>query len=223
MRFPAILLVPPLLAACAQAQRPVTPPAAPPPAARQARAPERPLETDEYSLYELLDPESASFHILYEVTAIDPGATVFFNPIRKGSVASGESIRDRATSQALRFEQVSGEEARWSGLPEADLGTDYIRIHLPHPVPPDGGIRLLIEKTYKDSKSYLREGTDRIVFTRTLGIRRNAIVLPAGYEVTGCNVPAQILTQPDGRLRVSLMHTGPEALPVTIKARRLAK
>lgn len=221
MRYPALLLLI-LLAACASAPRPSAPPPRPA-AARQPRAPERPLETDEYSLYELLAPDSASFHILYEVTAIDPGATVFFNPIRKGSVASGESIRDRATSQALRFEQVTGEEARRSGLPEADLSMDYIRIHLPHPVPPDGGVRLLIEKTYKDPKSYLREGTDRIVFTRTLGIRRNAIVLPAGYEVIGCNVPAQILTQKDGRLRVSLMHTGPEALPVTIKARRLAR
>ena len=220
VRLPAILLLFVPLTACAQAPRP----AAPPPAATsQARAPERPLETDEYTLYELLDPESASFHILYEVTAIDPGATAFFNPIRKGSVASGESIRDRATSKPLKFEQVSGEEARRSGLPEADLGMDYIRIHLPRPVPTEGGVRLLIEKTYKDLKSYLREGTDRIVFTRTLGIRRNAIVLPAGYEVTGCNVPAQILTQKDGRLRVSLMHTGPEALPVTIQARRLKK
>ena len=186
------------------------------------RAPERPTETDEYSLYELLTPESASFHILYEVTAIDPGATVFFNPIRKGSAASGESIRDRATSKPLRFEQVSGAEARRSGFPEAELDTDYIRIHLPRPVPKDGGVRLLIEKTYKDPKSYLRKGTDRIVFTRTLGIRRNAIVMPAGYEVLACNVPAQILIQPDGRSRVSLMHTGPEALPVTIEARKVA-
>jgi hypothetical protein len=185
-------------------------------------APERPTETDEYSLYELLAPESASFHILYEVTAIDPGATVFFNPIRKGSAASGESIRDRATSKPLRFEQVSGAEARRSGYPEAELDTDYIRIHLPRPVPKDGGVRLLIEKTYKDPKSYLRKGADRIVFTRTLGIRRNAIVMPAGYEVLACNVPAQILIQPDGRSRVSLMHTGPEALPVTIEARKLA-
>jgi hypothetical protein len=211
----------PLLAACAPPPRVVAPPPARP--APQARAEERPLETDELSLYELLDPESASFHILYEVTAIDPGATVFFNPIRKGSEASGESVRDRATSQPLQFEAVSGEEARRSGLPDADLGMGYIRIHLPRPVPPDGGgIRLLIEKTYKDPKSYLRKGADRIVFTRTLGIRRNAIVMPAGYEVLACNVPAQILTQPDGRSRVSLMHTGPEALPVTIEARKLA-
>jgi len=198
------------------------PRAATAPAAHAQRAPERPTETDEYSLYELLAPESASFHILYEVTAIDPGATVFFNPIRKGSAASGESIRDRATSKPLRFEQVSGAEARRSGYPEAELDTDYIRIHLPRPVPKDGGVRLLIEKTYKDPKSYLRKGADRVVFTRTLGIRRNAIVMPAGYEVLACNVPAQILTQPDGRSRVSLMHTGPEALPVTIEARKVA-
>ena len=205
-----------LLAACARPPRPVVAGQSPP------AAEERPLETDEYSLYELLDPESASFHILYEVTAIDPGATVFFNPIRKGSAASGESVRDRATSRPLQFEEVTGAEARGSGLPGADLDTHYIRIHLPRPVPQDGGIRLLIEKTYKDPKSYLRKGADRIVFTRTLGIRRNAIVMPAGYEVIACNVPAQILTQPDGRLRVSLMHTGPEALPVTIEARRSA-
>ena len=54
-------------------------------------------------------------------------------------------------------------------------------------------------------------------------ILKLVIVLPASYEVIGCNVPAQILTQSDGRLRVSLMHTDPEALPVTITARRLAK
>jgi hypothetical protein len=211
-----------LLAGCAaggrppKASAPVPPPSVP-------RAAERPLEADEYSLYELLDPDSAQFHILYEVTAIDPGATVFFNPIRKGSEASGESVRDRATSQPLRFEAVSGEEARRSGLPDADLGTSYIRIHLPRPVPVDGGVRLLIEKTYKDPKSYRREGADRLVFFRTLGIRRNAIVLPQGYEVISCNVPAQILSGRDGRIKVSLMHTGPEALPVEIKARRLAK
>ncbi len=220
-RLTFLLPILPLLAACAQAPRVVAAPAPRP--APQARAEERPLETDEYSLYELLDPESASFHILYEVTAIDPGATVFFNPIRKGSKASGESVRDRATSRPLQFEAVSGEEARRSGLPGADPGMGYIRIHLPRPVPADGGgIRLLIEKTYKDPKSYLRKGADRIVFTRTLGIRRNAIVMPAGYEVVACNVPAQVLAQPDGRSRVSLMHTGPEALPVMIEARKLA-
>ena len=236
-----LLLALPLLATCAPRPQPVTaaeaaaaaPPAvqpadpAPAPAAAPAppreRAPEVRREEDEYTLYELLDPDSAQFHILFEVTAVTPGATTYFNPIRKGSVASGESVRDLATAQPLVFEVVSGEEARKSGLPEADLATDYIRVHLPRPVPPEGGVRLLIEKTYKDPESYKREGTDRIVFARTLGIRRNSIVLPAGYELIGCNYPAQVLPGPDGRIKVSFMHPGPEAVPLVLTGRRLSR
>jgi hypothetical protein len=180
-----------------------------------------PREADEYTRYELLDPGSARFHILFEVTAITPGATVYFNPIRKGSAATGEAVFDRATSRPLPFEVVSGEEARAGGLPEADPDTHYIRIHLPRPVPAEGGVRLLIEKTYEDAKSYFREGADRIVFKRPLGIRRNAVVLPAGYELIACNVPAQVLTEPDGRLEVSFMHTGPDPAPLVLKARRI--
>jgi len=196
------------------------PPAGSPPAVSSA-GPAR--EADEYTRYELLDPGSAKFHILFEVTAVTPGATAYFNPIRKGSVASGESVRDRATGRPLPFEVVSGAEARASGLPEADLATRYIRIHLAHPVPAEGGVRLLIEKTYQDAKSYFRKGADRIVFSRPLGIRRNAIVLPAGYEVTSCNVPSQVLSEPDGRLAVSFMHPGPDPAPLVLEARRTAR
>jgi hypothetical protein len=215
-----LLVCLPFLAACASAPRPATVSSSAKivPAASRAEGPSR--ETDEYSRYELLAPESAQFHILFEVTAITPGATVYFNPIRKGSVASGEVIRDRVTSRPLPFEVVSGTEARASGLPEADPATDYIRVHLPRPVPAEGGVRLLIEKTYKDPQSYLRKGADRIVFQRTLGIRRNAIVLPLGYEPVACNAPAQMLTEPDGRVTVSFMHPGPEAYPLVIEARK---
>jgi hypothetical protein len=217
MRLPLLCLALPLFVAC-YTQPPRVMPA--PTAQAQPEAPVR--EADEYTRYELLEPESAQFHILFEVTAIEPGATVYFNPIRKGSTASGESVRDRATSQPLPFEVVSGAEARTSGLPDADLTMSYIRIHLPRPVPKDGGVRLLIEKTYKDAQSYQRKGSDRIVFSRPLGIRRNAIVLPAGYELTACNAPAQVLTEPDGRFSVSFVHPGPEAFPLTIEARRTA-
>ena len=51
-------------------------------------------DTDEYTRYELLAPESASFKIYYEVTATTAGAKFFYNPIRKGSVASDESVFD---------------------------------------------------------------------------------------------------------------------------------
>src|SRR5947209_4550369 len=99
-------------------------------AAPVAAQPPRQAEQDEYSRYELLAPETASFAILYEVTATTPGATMFFNPIRKGSVASNEAVFDMMTGAPLKFEQVDGAEAKRSGLGEADQGTDYIRIHL---------------------------------------------------------------------------------------------
>lgn len=216
--FPVLGL--PLLAACAGTPGGVQAPAAGAPLERRDPAPR---EEDEYTLYELLEPGSARFRILFEVTAIEPGAAVYFNPIRKGSRASDESVRDLATSRPLPFEVVSGEEARASGLPDADPGTSYIRVHLSRPVPAEGGARLLIEKTYQDEKSYFQEGPDRIVFSRPLGIRRNAIVLPPGYELIGCNVPAQVLTGPDGRLKVSFMHTGPEAIPLVLTARKLSR
>jgi hypothetical protein len=201
---------------CAQAPPPVPVPAA---AARE----EVPREEDEYTRYELLDPDAHRFHILFEVTAITPGATAYFNPIRKGSTASGEAVTDRANSQPLTFTVVSGEEARAGGLPEADLDTSYIRVRLPRPVPAGGGVRLLIEKTYEAAKSYFRKGPDRIVFARPLGIRRNAVVLPAGYELVACNVPVQVLTEPDGRLAVSFMHTGPDPAPLVLEARRIGR
>lgn len=220
MRLPLSLLAL-LLAACAQPRQALKAPVIPSPHPifqAEAAIPER--EADEYTRYELLDPGSARFRILFEVTAIEAGATAYFNPIRPGSEASDESVIDLATSKPLPFEVVSGEEARASGLPDANLPMDYIRIRLPRPVPQDGGIRLLIDKTYKDPESYLRKGADRIVFSRTLGIRRNSIVLPAGYELTSCNAPAQVLTEPDGRFSISFMHPGPEAFPLVIEARR---
>jgi hypothetical protein len=191
-------------------------------ASAQHPAPKSPVhqtETDEYTRYELLAPESASFRISYEVTATATGATSFYNPIRKGSFASDESVFDRMTGKPLQFVVVSGEEARKDPLmPDADAATNYIKVILPRPVPPDGQGRLLILKTYKDSKSYYREG-DVIVFNRPLGIKRNTIVLPAGYELVSCNFPSQVLSEADGRIAVSFLNAGPGEAPLTLRAR----
>src|SRR5260370_39229073 len=54
-------------------------------------------ESDVYTRYELLAPETASFKIYYEETATTPGAKVDFNPIRKGSAASDEAVYDAMT------------------------------------------------------------------------------------------------------------------------------
>jgi hypothetical protein len=182
-------------------------------------APPPQTEADEYTLYDLLAPETAQFHILYEVTATSAGATLFLNPVRKGSEASAEAAFDRVTGQKLPLETVSGLVAL-KYVPDADKDTNYLKVSLPRPVPKEGGVRLLIEKTYRDPKSYFPEA-DRIVFSRSLGIKRNAVLLPKGYEVVSLNVPCQILTDPDGRVRVSFMNPGPAEAPLVLKARRL--
>ncbi len=71
--------------------------------ATTASAAARQTETDEYTRYELLAPDSASFRIRYEVTATTVGAKYYYNPIRKGSVASDEAVYDAMSGEALQF------------------------------------------------------------------------------------------------------------------------
>jgi len=186
------------------------------PAAAQNRS------EDEYTRYELLAPETSAFKIIYDVTAVTPGAKFFFNPIRIGSVASDESVIDLMTGAPLTFDDISGAEARESGLTNADLKGRYIRVRLARPVPSGGEGRIRIIKTYKDPKSYYRDG-DAIVFDRGLGIKRNSVILPSGYELVSCNIPSQVLEEADGRIGVSFMNTYPNQAPLVVRGKAIAK
>jgi hypothetical protein len=178
-------------------------------------------DADHYTRYELLAPGSAKFRIIYEVTATTPGATRYFNPIRRGSIATDERVLDRMTGAALTFEVVKGDVARAGGVRGAAADGEYIMVHLPRPVPSGGGeVRLLIDKTYEDAASYLAGG-DTLVFTRSLGIRKNAVVLPAGFELVSVNYPSQVIQEPDGRIGVSFINTGTGSVPYVVRARRL--
>ncbi|MET0216112.1 MAG: hypothetical protein ABW292_24090, partial [Vicinamibacterales bacterium] len=171
---------------------------------------------DEYTRYELLSPETASFKIIYDVTAVSPGAMFFFNPIRQGSVATDESVIDLMTGAPLKFQEISGAEARESGLTNASLDGRYIRVELARPVPQGGEGRIRIVKTYKDPKSYYRDG-NAIVFDRPLGIKRNAVVLPPGFELVSCNIPSQVIEESDGRVGISFMNTYPGQAPLILR------
>lgn len=174
-------------------------------------------QEDDYTRYELLAPGSGQFRILYEVTATKAGAPFFFNVIRKGSVATDERVIDAATGQPLKWAVVTGAQARAEGHPTADLEAEWIKVVLARPVPAGGEARVLIDKTYKDDKSYYQQG-GAIVFDRGLGIRRNSVVLPPGYRLVSCNVPSQVLATPDGRVMIAFMNPGPAAAPLVIKA-----
>ena len=184
-----------------------------------AQAPPQ-TDADHYTRYELLAPGSAKFRIVYEVTATTAGATRYFNPIRRGSVATDEAVHDRMSGAPLRFEVVSGDVARAGGVRGAAADGEYIMVHLARPVPAGGEVRLLIDKTYEDASSYVAGG-DTLVFSRPLGIRRNAVVLPAGFELTGVNYPSQVRQEADGRIAVSFINVGTGQVPYVVRARRL--
>jgi hypothetical protein len=187
------------------------------------------ISSDTYTRYELLAPETHQFKIYYEVTETRSGARFHFNPIREGSEATDESVVDLASGKPLRFEVVTGAQAQAATAsekskepaPQLAPNARYIQVHLAHPVPARGEYRIAIIKTYKDDKSYYSEG-DTIVFKRGLGIPRNSVVLPAGYEVVSCSVATQVLSEPDGRLKLSFVNAGSGGqLEVLIKARQL--
>lgn len=177
---------------------------------------------DELTLYELLPPDTHQFAITYDVTQSREGAELFFNPIRPGSIASKEKVLARATGKDLQFEVVSGKEAKASGLMSDKTADDaqFIRVHLPGPVPKGGETRLRIIKTYTDAASYyLKDG--QLVFVRPLGIKRNVVVLPKGWELIQCDSPGIVSTDADGRVRVSFVNDRDDQLPVKLVARRL--
>lgn len=180
------------------------------------------ISADTYTRYELLAPESHQFKIYYEVTETRAGGRFHFNAIREGSEASDESVIDLATGKPLKFEIVTGAQAKTNSPSEDFSATGhYIKVHLAHPIPERGEYRLAIIKTYKDDKSYYSEG-DQIVFKRPLSIPRNSVVLPAGYEIVSCSVATQVLLEADGRLKLSFVNPGSGgSLEVIIKARKL--
>lgn len=176
---------------------------------------------DEFTLYELLDPDTHRFAITFDVTTSRAGARYFLNGVRGGSEVFDERVVDRATGLELDWELISGAEAKAEGLASERTPDDarFIKVHLASPVPEGGEARLRIIKTYADAASYWRDG-DTIHFERGLGIRANAVALPAGYELLASAVPSLVSTMVDGRAKVSFLNDRNDSLGVHIIARR---
>jgi len=176
----------------------------------------------DYTVYELLSPSTHSFDILYDVSINREGAPFFFNPIRPGSVATNERVIDLSTGKPLEFGEVDAKTARESGLVRGKIADDqkYIRVKFPHPVPKNGEVRIRIYKTYTDPPSYY-EKDGLLIFDRPLGIKRNVVVLPKGYELTGSASPGIVSTDADGRVRISFLNDRDDQLPVKVTGRKL--
>ena len=176
-------------------------------------------QADAFTRYELLDPASQSFRIYYYVSATHKGATRFYNQIRPGSEPDVHGVYDRMSGDKLKWAIVDGNDAKASGLiPSAQPDYQYIRVDLKRSVPSNGRGRLLIDKTYKDAKSYF-EKDGSLVFSRTLGVKRNSVILPLNYELISVNYPSQVILREDGRIELSFINPGTIGVPYEVKAR----
>jgi hypothetical protein len=176
--------------------------------------------SDELTVYELLAPASHKFAIIYDMSTTVEGSPYLFNPIRRGSVASDERVIDAGTGKELKFETVTYEIARTHGLKGRQAADDYLQVTLAHSVPKGGEARVRIFKTYLDAASYSADGRD-LVFERSFGIKRNEIVLPAGFELTACSAPGIVTAGADGRVRVSFFNDRDDQLLVKLRGRPL--
>ena len=175
---------------------------------------------DDFTEYHMLDPASHQFHIVYYLNQRQVGATTLLNQTRSGSAGSDISVSDPQTGLPLKHEYKTGAELNAAGETGRLATTEhYIRAFLPRPVPAGGEGRVRIEKTYRDEKSYYAQGDD-VVFARSLGIGRNAIVLPNGYAVASSNVASQVTALPDGRLKLMFENINTYAADVMIRGRK---
>ncbi len=145
----------------------------------------------------------------------------YLNVVRKGSSASNPSARNLDTGEALAVETVRGDALARTGTAEDEEvppDSEVVVVRFA-PVPPGGSVRLRIAETYTDAGSYRLDG-DELVFDRSFGRPRNAVVLPAGWYLTASSIPALISETGDGRIRLDFVNPRPDEIAVFIKAKK---
>ena len=172
-------------------------------------------------VYFLQQPDTHSFDLYHDYTESRPGVDKYVNVVRKGSRASKPSARILDTGEKLLVETLRGEEITRAAV---DIGepvqpdSEAVVIRFPA-VERGHSVRLRISETYTDVKSYRLDGDD-LVFDRSFGRPHNAVVLPAGWYLTACAIPAAVSQMPDGRIRLDFVNPRPDEISVLIKARK---
>ena len=176
---------------------------------------------DRTIVYFLQPPETHAFDLYHDYTESRPGVAAYYNVVRKGSTASNARARILDTGEELRVESVKGQSLLDAGVDVGDpvQGEDDVVVAHFTPVPPGGSVRLRISETYKDPLRYALRG-DELVWDRSFGRPRNAVVLPQGYYLTASSIPACISETEDGRIRLDFENPRNDDIAVLIKARR---
>jgi hypothetical protein len=175
-------------------------------------------------VYFLRDPETHSFDLYHDYTEAGEGMDRYLNVVRKGSTVSNPAARILDTGEALKAEILRGEAITTAGL---DIGeavrtdSEVVLVRFP-PVARGASVRLRISETYADPERYRLEG-EELVWDRSFGRPRNAVVLPAGWVLTASSIPGVVSETADGRIRLDFVNPRLDEIAVLIKARRRAR
>ena len=157
----------------------------------------------------------------------------YFNVVRAGGKISvpfayvldtGEKLATKITIGA------QGAAAKIDAGEPVDAAAQVVVIPF-SPVKAGQNVRIRISETYTapasyglaESKGAKDKSGDELVFDRSLGRPRNAVVLPEGWYLTASSIPATVSQMPDGRIRVDFWNGRPDPADVLIKAKRRAQ
>jgi hypothetical protein len=191
-----------------------------PGANREARLSER-AHQDREIVYFLQQPETHAFDLYHDYTESRAGVDRYVNVVREGSRVSRPSARILDTGAMLATEILRGDAITAARV---DIGqpvtpsTEIVLIRFPAVVEGQS-VRLRIRETYEDAGRYGMVG-DELVWDRSFGRPANAMVLPAGWYLTNCSMPATVTTEADGRVRLEFGNPRNDAIDVLVTARR---
>jgi hypothetical protein len=172
-------------------------------------------------VYFLQQPETHAFMLYHDYTETRAGVNGYANVVRKGSVASHPSANILDTGEQLQVREMSGAEMAASKINTGEtVGPTARVVVIPFPAVRAGEtIRLRIAETYTAPSSYRLDGED-LVFDRSFGRPRNAVVLPSGWYCTFSAAPTTVSQLPDGRVQLDYWNDRPESVSVLLKGRR---
>ena len=179
---------------------------------------------DREIVYFLREPDTHAFDLYHDYTETREGMDRYINVVRQGSTVANPGARILDTGEELKPEILKGEAITAA---KVDIGepvrpdSEIVLIRFP-PVARGASVRLRISETYTDPARYKMEG-DELVWDRSFGRPRNAVVLPAGWMLTASAIPATVSVTEDGRIRLDFVNPRPDEIAVLIKARRRTK
>ena len=175
---------------------------------------------DREIVYFLKAPETHAFALYHDFTETKEGADRYVNVVRAGSTVSDPRAIALDTGEPLRVETLKGDAITRAGV---DIGgpvkpeSEAVVVRFPK-VAKGQTFRLRIQETYTDAERYRVENGE-LVWDRALGRPRNAVVLPAGWSLTNCSVPAMVSETDDGRIRLDFVNARNDEIAVLVTAR----